>query len=1106
MNTSRQLLVLGQIAPLALGLLVVGCGGNGSSGGGSGSNFQVESVNLAPNSVWAINRAITIQFSDEVDFSTVSLNSINVRQINGTPAIGEFSLVNARTISFQPVCPRLADFSDAGLRAGGVPYELRLLGGSAFSVRSTNGAILSTTEQRTFTTPNTLDPAALFFDTVPGSPAPVVRSTSSVDTTASYVEIGGDPSATVFFERANTGVVTLDGGFEIPLNLLSDAPSKVAFFIAFNQPVDPSSSNIASNRLRLEYFDQAGTWQPLTSQLTLVANCTGTGSVVRIEPLGSLPSSSQLRVFLAPDFRDIVGETNSITQVDFAPASTVLGPSVIADSLEEEFLIGGNAAGSRENTAPPLGLPLADWGGGSLSTAFGFSGTGGPEGTFDWEVKQGQVFVLDTANTILVGGPNFAPTNQQVVVGGLIDLRNFRVAAGGILKIQGQNPVTLLASGFVEINGTIEISGTDSRGVGSLNTTNIPEPGATGIAGGGKGGTGSPLTNSSSPKGTSGQGAFGQPDVGGQGGEATFWTGGQGSLDARRGTGGGGGRLGPDQFSATNPALLDQSFIGLDAEKGFNNLFITTPLPIGAVSGQAPPTGGAAGPSPFTDQTPTNDFFGAAFDIPTATVILGELTRPWAGAGGGGGGDACWSNGAPFPVVPFDIGGDEKAAGGGGGGGSLQVLALGNISFGPTGVLKCRGGTGGGGENTNFLDRVGGGSGGASGGHVVLQTAGKIDFRLVTGLTSVAILATGGQGGAGKDNFGGAQIGNGGSLETPPILDACPAAGTPATCAGPISGAGGDGGPGIIQLHTPNGLGGGDILLPITNPQKTLADLCKPRPVAATATQRLLPTFGRYSVARSVWIPIGLSGFDPAATAAPFFKTSVFDFDGINTGTGEVIAPGGLAALGTALLGPVNIAVEPALPFIDVSGRTLFMDASGLIGIPVGSGPKEYFLNNPGLLKRSTLLLSEVGNPSNSKRFDVVTAVFEPTTLRLKFTTASTEPLLTSFSANGGVAVELFPTSFKVRTNGVADALPASAAVYLKFQAAPATAAGLPNTALAVPATPGSDISVLNSSPLNPDFRFLLFQVEFDIDRLNTGVTPSSPLPTLDFLRLPFRH
>jgi len=1102
----NRLAQLGFIAPLAILSLVSSCGsgGGGGSSSGSGSNFQINSLNLAANSIWPINRAITIEFSQPVDFATVNPNSINIRQLSGTPAIGEFSLLNATTVSFQPICPLKADYSDAGLLPGGVAYEVRIIGQSAFSVRSTSGDILSNAEQRQFSTPNSTDPGTLFFDTVPGSPTPVVRSAASITTDASYVEIGGDPSNRVYFERGNNGVVSLENGFELPHNLLSDVNTHAAFLIAFNQPVDSSPANLDPSRIRLEFLDQGGAWQTLTSQATLESNCVGTGALVRIEPQGALPSGSQLRIFLAPEFRDIVGETNSITQTTFAPSTTSPAQLVQGDSLEEEFNIGGTAVGSHEDIAPPVGLPVADWGGGAVTTAFGFSGTGGGgNGDFDWEVKAGQLFVLDTTTASIVGGPNFVPTTQQIVVGGVLDLRNFRVVQGGTLRIQGPNPVTILASGSVVIDGVIEVSGSDSHGVSTLNTPQLPEPGAAGVGGGGRGGAGSPLNSASDPKGANGYGAFGVPDIGGTGGESGFWTGGPSNPFATRGAGGGRGVLGPNQLVSVG-GLADQTLIGLDAEPGFSNLLVSSPPSLGALSGANPPTGGAAGRSPFLDTNPANDFFGNSFDQATGQITSGELNRLWAGGGGGAGGDAIWSNGTPFPP-PSNVN-DRKGSGGGGGAGGLHILSLGTIKFGPIGAIKCRGGTGGGGENSINIDRIGGGSGAGSGGHVILQTAAKIDFSLATGLNQVCITTTGGQGGAGANDAGGAKLGLGGMLETQPSLDACPSPFAPGACFGQVHGAGGDGGPGIIQLHTPGGLAGGDILLP---PGKLLPQICKPTPVSANATQRLIPTFGRASVARSIWIPMGLGGFDPAAAFAACtdiqgnFRTATFDFGNVNTLTGEVLSTAGVVDLGPTLLGPANIAVAPALPFITVSGRTIVMDASPLIG-----GPQEYFLQNTGLLKRATLRLSQVGVPSNNLRFDVVAAAFisnsVPPTLAL--TVSNDDPQLTSFSAPGGVAAEVIPTFFKVTTSGVKDSLPPSAGVFLKFQAAPATSGGLPNAAAAVPPVPGSDVAVLNADVGNPCFRFLRFQVEFDIDKLGQGITPQTPLPSLDFLRLPFRY
>jgi hypothetical protein len=45
---------------IALSLLASSCGSGGNSGTGSG-DFQINNVSLAPNSVWFINRAITLE-------------------------------------------------------------------------------------------------------------------------------------------------------------------------------------------------------------------------------------------------------------------------------------------------------------------------------------------------------------------------------------------------------------------------------------------------------------------------------------------------------------------------------------------------------------------------------------------------------------------------------------------------------------------------------------------------------------------------------------------------------------------------------------------------------------------------------------------------------------------------------------------------------------------------------------------------------------------------------------------------------------------------------------------------------------------------------------
>jgi len=201
----------------------------------------------------------------------------------------------------------------------------------------------------------------------------------------------------------------------------------------------------------------------------------------------------------------------------------------------------------------------------------------------------------------------------------------------------------------------------------------------------------------------------------------------------------------------------------------------------------------------------------------------------------------------------------------------VHVLALGHIAFGANGQIRVRGGTGGGGENTIFLNRVGGGSGGGSGGHVVLQSAARIDLRAKQPITqnagdnNWAIDTRGGQGGAGANDVGGATLAPGGSLETLPLQDACPP-GYPTSgfnaCRGAVNGAGGDGGPGVIQLHTPLGALGvdprfADILLPTG---LGLESFCSPLPLCALVG----PAPGPCYFSPSIGAGLGLFELDSA--------------------------------------------------------------------------------------------------------------------------------------------------------------------------------------------------------------------------------------------------
>ena len=339
------------------------------------------------------------------------------------------------------------------------------------------------------------------------------------------------------------------------------------------------------------------------------------------------------------------------------------------------------------------------------------------------------------------------------------------IESGGELHVVGGLHFALTATRSVHIAGTLDLSGQDNHGVLTINTTNIPEPGARGGPGGGPGGTGSPHFDQSSPRGGMGRGwdSFNEFLDGGTGGESGYSATGE---NFRRAAGGGGGAFGPDR-----PSEMVGSLRGLVASPGFEG---GPPPGLGAESQSTTAQGGHAGENVFHDGDPDNDFWGRK--RARTGVVRGELRYPRAGSGGGAGGDAVDSD--SFPLIPFLPTGDEKGAGGGGGGGFGSIRTH-RFVLAEGGQILANGGAGGGGENSQFFNRVGGGSGGGSGGMLVMH-ARLFDLR---GAAANSIQAVGGRGGLGRDN----------------VFD--------------TTGAGGDGGPGLIQLHT---IGGSarPILLP----------------------------------------------------------------------------------------------------------------------------------------------------------------------------------------------------------------------------------------------------------------------------------------------------
>lgn len=1116
-------------------LLVTGCSGGGSnSAQASQGGFQLIQTNVMNNEVWAINRAITFTFNEQVDFATVSMNTMNIQTSAGQPAVGTFTTgsfpdgsPDPNTVVFQPSCPTLSDLSDAGFEPGGIPYVITvrgLSGGTSNVVRSITGRALATTQSRTFSTPVALDPTQAFIDTVPGPPVPIVRTVGSSELAASYLEVGG--SQRIYFEvDESTGNFTLSTpGFQVPLNLYSDPDSAVAAILEFNQALDPSAGNISPDRLRIEVRNGVQ-WIPIDSEVELVQNCSATGATVRIEPRGILPPGDGMgtvnfRVVVLSGFQDVVGDTNLVDINDFGLASTraiafnSLTPADDeADEVFADFLLSGDDFGSLEDTDTLFDAPRVLWGEGRVESAFEFDGNGGPNGNFDYIVgssdpnAQENTEFFNTVSQQVFGGPGGVQASIQNSTNGVFNVRNMIIEANTTVSAIGPNPFIINATGDVIIRGTLSVNGTSAKDVATLNSGNVPEQGGAGQAGGGRGGDASTVVNASTPSGSPGTGPFNAGSGGGEGGESQYAPGSAGK-NARRPGGGGGGahslpqlEQNPDFEEDDWPSITGNNDTvtagedpnqGLVARRGLSG----TPGGTSAVTNAGRALGGLPGPLVFNDERDDNNFFGVrAIEVGGQTdLILGEGTGLLPGTGGGGGGDAVAS--AVFPHPNWNPGTDEKGAGGGGGAGALRIRALGRIIV--TGQISANGGQGGVGENVIFLDHIGGGGGGGSGGHIILESASKVYLGTdptITGEPTGArdvIIAEGG-----RANFG--------------DFDSATAVN---------NSIGGQGGPGLIQIHVPNSLDP-------PNSNEALTDVVL-APGASNDLDRmtrpegvvLVPTFSKRSIGQSKWLSIGSADIDPTTGGQ---SPVTFLFDGVDPGMDVATLEPGEGLVNTVPGVDVNTVLQEELaPVLGVAasldidgtnvsvsnGSTLTFSGAGLDEILVDSPENDVYLRTPTLLNR--FLVRIIRNEGMASElvydYEVVQAAYDDDnailTMDVEGDSTLPEDVLV-LPGTTSVGLQVIPRYFLLSSQGLPGQMPASTTVTIQFQGTGADLLGNPDTDNILQDWTG-DLSALSAQPAG-ELRFFRFRVEFDLDAMNAGLSADTQTTQLDFMRIPFR-
>lgn len=539
----------------------------------------------------------------------------------------------------------------------------------------------------------------------------------------------------------------------------------------------------------------------------------------------------------------------------------------------------------------------------------------------------------------------------------------------------------------------------------------------------------------------------------------------------------------------------------------------------------AGPDAGQRGADAFNNSDASDNFWGRRIN-PDGTSTVGELSTFLAGSGGGASGDLQILNrqiigfdmmGAPiyaplndsYPDPGFPAGLTRayyKGAPGGGGGGQMLVFAVGPIVIGDAAVLKVNGGNGAGGEAVFEGDQQVSGSGGGSGGHLVLHTAAQLDLSAIDlGLGAGATINQIKD----RDNANEVVQALGGrrgwALSNPTDTQGADLlAGPPDRVDGNsdyMAGRGGAGGNGVIQIHVPNPLDDiifhpnlepaitADITIPgVTryadndNLEEVMRAFCVPTPSV------LVPVFATGSQVQSKFIDTGLAlKRNPVSNPSGEFISYVdgsFAFAGYNTGTGVIDQTGSsIDALPPVASGTTGLSLS-AYSAVITSASARF-------------GGNNFLLTNPGLLVNFDLLPAALGLPNSS--FEIVDASYDANTDQLTLTTSVADGSMALLGNLTGATWHVRPKFFRFDLGTDKDAMSADGSITIEFQGDDESFAGSNTPSLGAGLTAWTtDLADLEGK------RFFRYRITMEMSDSGTGYTLGDDRPILRYLKLPF--
>ncbi len=742
-----------------------------------------------------LNQEVRFEFATSPSPSSIGPETLPILDATGRPVVGTYR-VEPRAAVFSPHLVGSMEEVDTspGFRPDMV-HSIRLSSNAAIAAKSP--ALQSTSGALTLFIRTTSEPSRFFLGSQPRTPR---------------LEFS-DPS---------------DGAVGISPFLYTDPdghfPGPKPFRLRFDAPLHPETLD----GFQLFDLDDRTGADPTGRRLATLARIVEQSSdhcLVEVRPSGILPFGHLLSLEFPQPLQGLAQLKTESERTQIAATFTVAFATseTIRDELRENFR---GSSEPMESDASETEFRQATWNaqeGGGLEPTILLTGSGelgrfsplppAPPEDPDLPTTPREV-LLDTDSQWfpLTDGSTPDLAERVHVAGGKFAFTDIEIPEGVRVRARGTNPLFLTASGSVRIAGEIHLSGANGRDEFNFDSAVSSNPGGLGGPGGGRGGEGQPLLYAqgssdvsallSPPRGGRGWGASNQSRIGGQGGQSGILDhpNSRGKLgtdheinchesnsdhnNGYRPPGGGGGSF---AVAGKSP---QRDGIGNVITDGFGNYLVREESEFGDEANVL--TRGQGASPLFDDEDPDNDFFGAQ----------GEFRQVFGGQGGGAGGSAldgyycgqwckldslarndrlCEPEGL-FENNPdaADSSVDARGGGGGGGGGSLIVEAMGPVVLETTARLAARGGNGGGGEQLGCSNWAGSGGGG-SGGAIVLRSATSVD---VEGEATIDVSRGEGAPAEKENDWVGFQCQQ--------LRDN-------------VSGAGGHGGRGLIQLQVPPG-------------------------------------------------------------------------------------------------------------------------------------------------------------------------------------------------------------------------------------------------------------------------------------------------------------